>query len=677
MEQLNKNQKKAAEFAGKHLLVLAGAGTGKTKTIIARAQYLISKGVDPEKIQILTFTKKAANEIVSRVEGALDASKRKKLSGSTFHAWCNHLLHKYPKVFRVTGFTILDSDDQISVMKLACGKKQLQFEKIKLKPKDLIDIFSYMRNTRISLSTAILRKVFNNSDTEEDRKIRGLIKDGIESILKEYQANKNKNRYLDYDDMLSIVAQTLNTDPEAKKIIGGNYTHVLVDEFQDTNPLQWELLKPFMETSHLFCVGDDAQSIYGFRGADFKNIHLFKENVKDSEVFKLEDNYRSTQEILDISNWLLEKSPLKYEKNLKAARGIGIKPMVVNTENEWEEASYIADTIQANLSKKSKSYNDHLILSRGQSIHKPLQTVFLERKIPFQVFGGHKFMESAHIKDVLSALRVHSNVEDEIAWIRFLTFWTGIGEARAVKLMAEIQTKKNIEEIIEFLSGFSGEIFKKMARALQGVAENKKDLGEAVKAVKSEMTDGFLTKYSDWKEKREADFPVLEVLASKYSNVQEFISELLLDDAKDANITLQKTMLEKAITKDVVTISTIHSAKGLEADTCFVINVSPGAYPSMHSLGNEDDMEEERRVLYVALTRAKNHLYICRKKYSVYGEILAENDEDRKEAYFLNNLPEDLADHHGVEKLNTKNNKASMNDEWSNPFYGDRNIDWS
>lgn len=237
MEHLNKNQTKAAEFAGKHLLVLAGAGTGKTKTIIARAQYLISKGVDPKKIQILTFTKKAANEIVSRVEGALDASKRKKLSGSTFHAWCNHLLHKYPKVFRVTGFTILDSDDQISVMKLACGKKQLQFEKIKLKPKDLIDIFSYMRNTRISLSNAILRKVFNNSDTEEDRKIRGLIKDGIESVLKEYQANKIKNRYLDYDDMLSIVAQTLNTDPEAKKIIGGNYTHILVDEFQDTNPL--------------------------------------------------------------------------------------------------------------------------------------------------------------------------------------------------------------------------------------------------------------------------------------------------------------------------------------------------------------------------------------------------------------------------------------------------------
>lgn len=427
----------------------------------------------------------------------------------------------------------------------------------------------------------------------------------------------------------------------------------------------------------MFCVGDDAQSIYGFRGADFKNIHLFKENVKDSEVFKLEDNYRSTQEILDISNWLLAKSPLKYEKKLKAARGIGIKPMVVNTENEWEEASYIADTIQSNLSKKSKSYNDHLILSRGQSTHKPLQTVFLERKIPFQVFGGRKFMESAHIKDVLSALRVYSNVEDEIAWIRFLTFWTGIGEARAVKLMAEIQTKKNIEEIIEFLSGFSGEIFKKMARALQGVAENKKDLGEAVKAVKSQMTDGFLTKYSDWKEKREADFPVLEVLASKYSNVQEFISELLLDDAKDANITLQKTMLEKAITKDVVTISTIHSAKGLEADSCFVINVSPGAYPSMHSLGNEDDMEEERRVLYVALTRAKNHLYICRKKYSVYGEILAENDEDRKEAYFLNNLPEELANHHGVEKLNKKNNKASMNDEWSNPFYEDRNIDWS
>lgn len=677
MEKLNKNQKKAAEFDGKHLLVLAGAGTGKTKTIIARAQFLISQGVDPEKIQIVTFTKKAANEIVSRVEGALDASKRKKLSGSTFHAWCNHLLHKYPKVFKLTGFTILDSDDQISMMKLACGKKQLQFEKIKLKPKDLVEIFSYMRNTRSSLSNAILKKVFSNNDIEEDRKIRGLIKDGIEALLKEYQANKVRNKYLDYDDMLSIVAQTLNNDPVARKIIGGNYTHILVDEFQDTNPLQWELLKPFLETSHLFCVGDDAQSIYGFRGADFKNIHLFKENVKDSEVYKLEDNYRSTQEILDISNWLLEKSPLKYDKKLKGVRGTGIKPMIVNVENEWEEANYIADTIQANLSKKSKNYSDHLILSRGQSTHKPLQTVFLERKIPFQVFGGQKFMESAHIKDVLSALRVYSNIADEIAWIRFLTFWTGIGEAKAVKMMEEIQKKKNIEEVIEFLSGYSGDVQKKITKALQGVAENKKDLGKAVKAVKTEMTDGFMHKYSDWKEKREADFPVLEVLASKYSTVQEFISELLLDDAKDANITLNKTMLEKAIVRDIVTISTIHSAKGLEADSCFVINVSPGSYPSMHSLGNDDDMEEERRVLYVALTRAKNHLYICRKKYSVYGETLDDKEDNRKEAYFLNNLPEDLAEHHGSDETKIKNKIQPLNNEWSNPFYGDRSIDWS
>src|SRR5690606_687477 len=158
------------------------------------------------------------------------------------------------------------------------------------------------------------------------------------------------------------------------------------------------------------------------------------------------------------------------------------------------------DTIQANLSKKSKNYSDHLILSRGQSTYKPLQTVFLERKIPFQVFGGQKFMESAHIKDVLSALRVYSNIADEIAWIRFLTFWTGIGKSKAMKMMEEIQKKKNIEEVIEFLSGYSGDVQKQITKALQGVAENKKDLGKAVKAVKTEMTDGFMHKYSDWKE---------------------------------------------------------------------------------------------------------------------------------------------------------------------------------
>lgn len=658
MKDLNKNQKLAAEYSGKHLLVLAGAGTGKTKTIIARATHLIKNGVDPEKIQILTFTKKAASEIVSRVESSIDAAKRKKLSGSTFHAWCNHLLHKYPKVFGLENFTILDSDDQVALMKLSCGRQKLQFESVKLKPSKLVDIFSFMRNTNTSLSHSINKIVFKGSENEEDKKIKAKIKKEIEVILRDYQQKKMQRRYLDYDDMLMIVGKQLQSSADARRIIGGSVKHLLVDEMQDTNPLQWELLKPFIETSHLFCVGDDAQSIYAFRGADFKNIHNFKDNVKDSKVFKLEDNYRSTQEILDLSNWLLEKSPLKYDKKLKGVRGKGIKPIIMHTENEWKEADFVAETIENNFSKKNKKYSDHLILARGQVSMRAIQAVLLERKIPFQVFGGRKFMESAHIKDALSALRAYNNLADELAWIRFLTFWNGIGEVKAAKLIDAIQKKDNISDVIQYFSAFTGESEKKITEALISIQKNNTDLGKAIKEVKEVMLDRFISTYEDWSDKRAADFPILEVLASKFSTVQEFIAELLLDDAANDNIMLNKSLLDKAQMKDVVTISTVHSAKGLEADTCFILNVSPGSFPSVLSIGKEDDVEEERRVLYVALTRAKNHLYICRGKHSIFGEIEGETSPHKKEAYFLNNLPVGLVENIGEnQKENKKSNK--------------------
>ncbi len=287
-----------------------------------------------------------------------------------------------------------------------------------------------------------------------------------------------QRRYLDYDDMLMIVGKQLQSSADARRIIGGSVKHLLVDEMQDTNPLQWELLKPFIETSHLFCVGDDAQSIYAFRGADFKNIHNFKDKVKDSKVFKLEDNYRSTQEILDLSNWLLEKSPLKYDKKLKGVRGKGIKPIIMHTENEWKEADFVAETIENNFSKKNKKYSDHLILARGQVSMRAIQAVLLERKIPFQVFGGRKFMESAHIKDALSALRAYNNLADELAWIRFLTFWNGIGEVKAAKLIDAIQKKDNISDVIQYFSAFTGESEKKITEALKSIQKNNTDLGK-------------------------------------------------------------------------------------------------------------------------------------------------------------------------------------------------------
>lgn len=655
LSDLNNSQRNAVTFNGKHLLVLAGAGTGKTKTIISRAAYLIDSGVSPEKIQILTFTKRASNEIVSRVKASLNTSDANSLNGSTFHSWCNQLLSRFPNLFGTKDFTVIDQDDQLGLMKIACGKNTIQFESIKIKPQSLLDLYSFARNTNRNLSNTLRYKLFNDIDDEEANEKIKILKPKIEVILKAYELKKTERKYLDYDDIIQVVASRLNQDESVRKVIGSRYDHILVDEMQDTNPLQWSLLNPLQEICHLYCVGDDAQSIYSFRGADFKNVHLFKERVKDSEVFRLEDNYRSTQEILDISNWLLEKSTLNYNKKLNAIRGSGVKPVILNLENEWDEANWIADNIINNYTKNNKLYYDHLVLSRSQFYTRSLQAVFIERKIPFIVYGGRKFMESAHIKDVISALRVSNNIYDELGWIRFLMLWEGIGEIKASKYIADIFEKKDVNETIDFLFNLMKDPENKsIPIIIESIVKNKNDVSIALSNAYGTMKDRLAKIYAqDWERKREPDFPILKVLASNFSTLGEFITECILDGTTSMDSSLQVSE-----NKDHVVISTIHSAKGLEADICYVLNVGPGSYPSQWSLGNIDEIEEERRTLYVALTRAKNELIITRPKHSVYGGFQKDVDTSNNEVdkYFLNSMPEYLANQQVIKLYNNDSN---------------------
>lgn len=636
MDELNESQKKAVTFSGKHLLVLAGAGTGKTRTIIARVAYLISTGIEPSKIQILTFTKRAASEIVTRVKASFDENKAHNLKGSTFHSWCNQLLIHFPNLFGTNSFTVIDEDDQLSIMKMVCGKNSLQFKDIKIKTKALLDIYSFGRNTKRNLTESLRIKLFSDLEPNKQEEGIALIKHQIEIILCGYENKKHERKYLDYDDILSIVATRLAGDENAREIISTLYDHILVDEMQDTNPLQWDLLNPFQEKTHLFCVGDDAQSIYSFRGADFKNIHLFKERVMDSEVYKLEDNYRSTQEILNVSNWLLDQSTIKYDKKLYAVRGPGILPEVINTENNWEEAEYIADKIIENYTVNNKLYIDHLVLSRSGYYTTTLQAEFIKRKIPFIVYGGRKFMESAHIKDLLSAVRVINNKNDEIAWIRYLMFWEGIGEITAYKLLEHLLALENIENCISELKKTKYDRNNHISLVLKQIYQNQSNVATAVHCAYELMKERMAVNYKqDWERKRKSDFPVLEELSKNYSTLGEFITELLLDNTVNKAPLLMDADIEKSKNEDHVIISTIHSAKGLEADVCFILNVSPGAYPSSWTIGNFDEIEEERRVLYVALTRAKSYLYIMRNLHALHSP--------GQDQYFLTGFPKDLS----------------------------------
>lgn len=335
-DNLNKEQRAAANFEGKHLVVLAGAGTGKTRTIIARASYLINCGVQPSRILILSFTRKSAQEIVERIKAEIPGKSSEGLRGQTFHSWCNELIHQNKQVFPQSNYSLIDEEDVISCFKLICGKNLKDRENHTIKAENVYKIYSYCINTFVSLSTSMRLILHDNADKSNEQVNKSIEKNKsiYGNIIKKYIDYKNRNRYLDYDDLLLIVARTLKDNKSARDFISKKYDHILIDEMQDTNPLQYSLLSSFYDNCHLFCVGDDAQSIYGFRGADFKSMHYFTDKVPDSSVQKLTLNYRSTQEILDLANWLLNQSPLEYNKDLVAFRGYGNIPQMIHWENE-------------------------------------------------------------------------------------------------------------------------------------------------------------------------------------------------------------------------------------------------------------------------------------------------------------------------------------------------------
>jgi DNA helicase-2/ATP-dependent DNA helicase PcrA len=617
LEDLNSRQRAAATLPDGHALVLAGAGTGKTRTIVARAAHLITSGTDPRRIQILSFTRKSAQEIVERIRLLLGGGLEN-LRASTFHSWCINLIRSAPQAFGCKGFSVIDRDDSLEIMKMSRSR----LEEKRLSAKALLDLYSFCRNTLKNLTTGLLEKHPELKAARQD----------IAEVLKSYEAKKRDTRYLDYDDILEIVARQMGKVEEVRRWISANNKHILIDEFQDTNPLQWELIRPLATSSVLFCVGDDAQSIYGFRGADFKNIHHFAERVENPTVVRLEENYRSTQEILDLSNWLLACSPLRYEKQLVGVRGPGLKPEICSFQNEFAEGRWIAEDLKARRTKGAP-WRDHMILVRSSFAGRQVEAALLANDIPYIYIGGTKLLESAHIKDVMSVLRVIANPRDEIAWMRYLCLWPGVGEKTASRLVEQFSGAVSIGQIGEIL-----EKNPKTTGECAGVINRGAVHGGNVRDLFSSTVQsmyGLLAKIylqQDW-DKRKTDYTLVEKLAENHESISGFIEEYILNP-------VHHSMILKGGKDDHVTLITIHSAKGTECKVCYVVNVSPGSYPSHYSIGNPDAIEEERRVLYVALTRAQDELIITRQIYNTWA--LNDSNESMTNNYFLGGVPEKL-----------------------------------
>lgn len=626
VKRLNREQRAAAEFEGGHLLVLAGAGTGKTMTIVARAIHLLKTGTDPRRLLLLTFTRRAAKEMTNRLKVRVGPGANKIIAG-TFHHFCLTTMRRMPLAFGIGSHTVIDRDDQLQLMKLA-RSRYIEKGNPFPKAKELVDLFSYARNKNRSVAKYVAKYTDHDKQT-----IRQIVK-----VFKAYAARKRANAYLDFDDILHVFARRLRDQPKTRKRIRDRYDHILVDEMQDTNPLQWRILNAIRDPAKLFCVGDDAQSIFAFRGADFRNVHSFTERIKDGAVMKLERNYRSTQPILDLANWLLDTSPLTYDKHLIAARGKGERPRLVDFESGIDEALWIANDLIERFNDGAE-WRDHMMLTRTARAVRDLEAALVENKIPYRFIGGTSLLQSAHVKDLLSLLRSAQSPLDELAWMRYLTLWPRIGDLTAAKVIEELKACHTIEDAFPVLRD-QFPTRPEIIKPIRVVHKRHDEPGKAVGAAAKALTPLLEERYERW-DMRKQDFPLLRRLASKHKNLRSFIETYTLDP-------ISESVAQRLEDDDAVTLITVHSAKGTEADVCYIIRAETGMYPHIRSLGDEDDEEEERRILYVAMTRARNELILTRtntiKGFFVPQGGRATVHSKGGQGYLLEDLPDELVE---------------------------------
>ena len=592
------SQQLAAVTAGEGpSLVIAGAGSGKTRTLVYRVAYLIDSGIDPSNILLLTFTRKSAQEMLARV-GDLIGARSQRVCGGTFHSVANLLLRRYGRSIGVEpGFTILDrgdAEDLIALMRAQLGLN----EKDKRFPRKgtIMEMLSKCENTLRSLDEIILDEFGHFADHIED----------LGRLQKAYQAAKRQKQLLDYDDLLVMLRQLLLLDEVARTTISRQYRYILVDEYQDTNRLQAEVIRQLASThNNVMVVGDDSQSIYGFRGATFKNIMEFPTLFLGTTMYKLEENYRSTQPILNLANCIIDEAAEKYTKRLFTRKIDGPLPALVEAAGENTQSRFIAQKI-LELREEGVPLSEVAVLFRS-SFHSFDLEIELSRKgLPFIKRGGVKFIETAHVKDLLAHVRVIANPLDTVSWHRVLMLVEGVGPKKAQDLLATLVKSDKPVQTLREVTGRSSVGLKSLANTLESLS-GAEDLRPA--NLVSQAYEYYLPilkeQYDDYP-KRIRDLDHLQTIAEGYPGVDEFLADLALEPPDGSAVGVDASDRDD----ERMVLSTIHSAKGLEWQCVFVIWVVDGRFPSVYSFVADDELEEERRLFYVAVTRAKRHLFL-------------------------------------------------------------------
>ena len=638
-QELNAEQFRVVTAKPQASLVVAGAGTGKTRTITYRVAYLIEQGVSPQRILLATFTNRAAREMLRRVENLTGSQNVHRIWGGTFHRIANLILRKHAvSIGYSSNYSILDSEDAKEFVNVCIDEAGIDTKAKRFPKAEVIqDIISYANNTDVPVEYVIIKKYpYFEMLSQQIRRV-DLI----------FQERKRERNVMDYDDLLLNWKKLLVSKPEIADVYAEQFQHILVDEYQDTNKLQAEIIDLLaVKHRNVMVVGDDAQSIFAWRGAEFTNIYEFPTRYPEAITYKLETNYRSTPEILGLANVSIANNRKQFPKMLQAVKkSREFKPALVPCSNVEQQSAFIASRI-LELRDEGISLEDIAVLYRSHYHSLELQLELTRRNIPYRVQSGVRFFEQAHIKDVISYLRIIVNPRDELAWKRILKMIPSVGNATANRIYESMVLKRDEgqETRAEFTDEHdfsqtsslvprpssdkltvtlpaslnrlqSKQAWQEFVKLLELLTtdENRNNPAKQIELILTNGYEQHLLETYENSEARLEDLRQLVLYASKYDSTESFLSELALlstERFKEPTGIAGEDVIQGGEEDELLTLTSVHQAKGAEWKAVFIIWAAEGKFPSPRSLKEIDSEEEERRLWYVALTRAKDELYL-------------------------------------------------------------------
>ncbi len=649
--ELNDEQREVVLAGGGPILVIAGAGSGKTRTLVYRVSRLIESGHDPSRILLLTFTNKASREMLRRVEGLLAVDTRR-LMGGTFHSVGNRILRRFGSRLGLgANFSILDPEDAREMLEAATSDRKIPTLERRFPKGDvLLDLYSYTINTGRSFPEVLAEHAPHFAELEAE----------IVSVFQRYRERKRQGNACDYDDLLLLWKRLLDESPEAAAQLAASYDHVLVDEYQDTNRLQGDIVDAMARVKkNVTVVGDDAQAIYSFRGASFENILGFPQRYPGAKTFRLTRNYRSTPEILALANASIAHNVRQFPKELASSREAGPLPAIVALPDIPDQARFVAQRL-LEWHDEGEKLQELAVLYRAHYQALELQIELVRRGIPYEIRSGTRFFEQRHVKDVLAFLRIIVNPKDELSWKRALKLFPRVGERSASAVWEAIGAAPDPLAAFRALDGRNGAFgrggdaalkpFRSLLARLDGPSLRSSP-SEAIRSVVEDVYRDYARAKFPNGDARLDDLEQFAQFAQTYDSLPSFLEEVTLFNELSG-----EDVVAGEPDDDKVVLSSIHQAKGLEWSRVIVMGLSEGRFPNYRSVATEEGLEEERRLFYVAVTRAKNEValvypMLARDRYGV--DVILEPSR------FVTELPDSVYERWTIEREPTPEEAAA------------------